>query len=98
MMKVNTLVKRLIYWIKKVSKKLKINLCVTKLLGITSSLKHKSFAIKFLMKEEIYKFIKESIQAKSLINVSTASRCLQPLETEMIMREDILKRNLTFAI
>ena len=75
-----------------------VNLYVIKLLGITSALRNKSFAINFLMKEEIYKFIKEFILGKSHINVDAASRCLQPLETEMIMREDIIRRNLTFAI
>ena len=67
-------------------------------LGITSVQRLKSFAIKFSMKEEIYKFTKESTQEKNHTHANSVLRCLQQLETETTTSEDILRINLTFAI
>jgi hypothetical protein len=55
-------------------------------------------ATRYLMKEVIFKFIKEYTLEKSLIHVNFAKKCLQLLVIETIMREDILKINLTFVI
>lgn len=71
---------------------------VTSQLGIMLVLKHKSFAIKYSMKEEIYKFIKESTQEKNHTHANSVRRCLQQSVTETTTREDISRINLTFVI
>lgn len=50
------------------------------------------------MKEVIYLSMLEFIQGKNRINVNTVQRDSQQLEIEMIMKEDILTRNLTNVI
>ena len=71
---------------------------VTSILGITYKQRVKYFATKCSMREEIYRFTKESTQEKSHTHVNSAPRCLQQLETETTTREDISRTNLTFAI
>ena len=55
-------------------------------------------AIKYSMKEVIFRFTKELTLVKSHTHVTSVRRCLPQLEIEMTMKEGILRTNLTFAI
>jgi hypothetical protein len=66
-------------------------------LVLTKALIQEYIVTKFLMKEAIFKSIKEFIQVKSLILANFVKKCSQQLAIEMIMREDILKINLIFV-
>ena len=88
----------LLYSTKVMIKKYRNNIFAGNLLVLTSKRTEKSFVIKYSMREEIWWFIKESTQDKSLTHVNSAPRCGQQLETETTTREDISRTNLTFAI
>ena len=65
---------------------------------LTSAQNLRFSAIKYSMKEVIFRFTKELTLVKSHTHVTSVRRCLPQLEIEMTMKEGILRTNLTFAI
>jgi hypothetical protein len=65
---------------------------------LTSAQNLRFSAIKYSMKEVIFRFTKELTQVKSHTHVISVPRCLPQLEIEMTTKEGTLRTNLTFAI